>query len=161
MEIYLSIGSNLGDRRRHILTAVEKLSDFFRTSPAALSEMHESEAWGFEGPKFLDAVVRYDIPAAGQDPLLHSHALLRQCKRIEKEAGRKEEPLFDAKGRRIYHDRPVDVDILFYGKQTIKTEILTIPHPMIPVRDFILKPLSEVVSEEIRAAFSDFFRGND
>lgn len=159
MEIYLSLGSNLGDRRAHILRAAGRLDDFFQKPHTALSPLRESEAWGFDGPPFLDAVIRYDIPDAGQDARLHAHALLAACKRIEAEEGRRSLPLFDAEGRRIYHDRPIDVDILIYGKERIREADLVIPHPLIGVRDFIRLPLEELASEEIRENFSHIFSG--
>ena len=64
---------------------------------------------------------------------------------------------FDKEGRRIYHDRTIDIDILFYGTETIDTESLKVPHPLISQRDFVLIPLREIAKPSLRAAFPELF----
>ena len=74
--------------------------------------------------------------------------LLRICKRIERAMGRREAPEYDAQGRRIYHDRPIDIDILLYGDERIDTPELQIPHPLMRQRDFIMRPLEEIFPQK-------------
>jgi 2-amino-4-hydroxy-6-hydroxymethyldihydropteridine diphosphokinase len=84
--------------------------------------------------------------------------ILRQVKEVEQKLGRDlSEPLFDAEGNRIYHNRTIDIDILCYGDFTIKTHDLIIPHPLIAERDFVKKPLLEISKPEIREAFPEIF----
>lgn len=157
MEIYLALGSNLGDRRRNILDALGMLDRLLGTVHDRLSSILESESWGFEAPPFLDAVAVYRIPDPG-DPYAFAESLLGMCKEVERAMGRKDGPLFDEGGKRVYHDRTIDVDILFLGRYIVDTPQLSIPHPLISERDFILAPLKEVLSDEIRSAFGTIFR---
>lgn len=145
MEIYLSLGSNLGNRKANILSATEHLEDFFQMHCSAKSPIMEFPSWGFEAPDFLNGVVRFDLPDCGFSPDLYGHALLREIKKIETEAGRVEEVLFSADGKRIYHNRTIDIDILYMGKEVIESEDLTVPHPLISQRDFVKLPLASVV----------------
>ena len=71
--------------------------------------------------------------------------------------GRKDERLYDDQGKRIYHDRIIDIDILFFGSSCVNMPDLVIPHPLIAAREFILNPLRQVVSDEICSTFSDIF----
>ena len=159
MEIYLSLGSNLGDRRAQIEKAAARLDRFFAQPRTGLSPLEESAAWGFDGPPFLDAVIRYDIPDAGQDPDLYARAILREAKAIEAEAGREPGPLFDAGGRRIYRSRPIDVDILFLDTETIQNEVLTIPHEKLAERPFFHPLLAAVASDKISRRWRALFPG--
>lgn len=160
MEIYLSLGSNLGNRRANIMQALGLLDEALGVSFSRLSSIDESESWGFDGPAFLDCVVRYDLPeGAGSEgtmvPEPGPEALLGLCKEIERRLGRHETLEFDADGGRVYHDRTIDIDILLYGKFRMDTPQLCIPHKLISSRDFIKKPLREVVSEELALHFKD------
>lgn len=149
MEVYFSIGSNLGDRRLNIIQALGMLDEAFGCSYKRLSAIEESESWGFDGPAFLDCAVCYDIP----DP--DHGAILAVCKDIERRLGRRETLEFREDGERVYHDRTVDIDILFCGTETVETPDLTVPHKLISKREFIKKPLREIVSAEIAEHFKD------
>ena len=70
--------------------------------------------------------------------------ILEKCKDIERKLGRTEAPEYDEDGKRIYHDRTVDIDILLFGDNIIDCEELTIPHKLMYERDFVMKPLSEI-----------------
>ena len=155
--LYLSIGSNRGDRRKNILEAVRMLDEGLRVRHAALSGLSEFPSWGFDGADFLNCAVRYDIPAAGQDMRLHARAVLGLAKEIESRLGRTREILFDEAGNRIYRDRPIDIDILFYGPLRMDEPSLTIPHKLIGERDFVKIPLREVAMPDIRSAFPELF----
>lgn len=149
IEIYLSLGSNLGDREGNIALAVKLLDQRIGVRHSALSKIIETEPWGgAEGGAFLNAAVRYEVPRAGQDAGLYCRALLEKCKEIERELGRKGGPEYFEDGTRHYRARTIDIDILFYGRESIVTEGLTIPHPLIAQRDFVKVPLAEILSGE-------------
>lgn len=156
VDVFLGLGTNEGDRDRNLLKAMTLLDAVFGCYPERISRIVETPAWGFEGPDFLNLCVLYRLPRKGT-PEEHATAILRQIKDIEKEMGRKEEPLFDDAGNRLYHNRIIDIDILCYGDHRIETEELTIPHPLIAQRDFVKKPLLEISKPEIRNAFPEIF----
>lgn len=168
MEVYFSLGSNLGDRKANILKALSMLDEGLGISYSRISSIDESESWGFDGPAFLDAVVCYDLPDMEDKSKIATNsengtmipektavALLDLCKNIERKLGRRESLEFGTDGRRIYHDRIIDIDILFLGTLEINLPQLVIPHKLISKRDFIKKPLREVLSEEIATHFKD------
>ena len=154
--MFLGLGSNLGDRDLNLLKAMNLLDEAFGMHPERISRIVETPAWGFEGPDFLNLCVLYRLPRKGT-PEEHSEEILRKVKDIEKALGRKDEALFDADGKRVYHNRIIDIDILLYGTQIIKTESLTIPHPLIGQRDFVKKPLLEISKPAVREAFPEIF----
>lgn len=157
VNVYLGLGSNLGNRELNLLKAVNLLDEAFGTHPERISRILETPAWGFEGQPFLNFCVLYRLPRIG-NPEDHALEILRQVKEVEKALGRDlEEPLYDAEGKRIYHDRIIDIDILCYGAFTIKNHDLIIPHPHIAERDFAKKPLLEISKPEIRDAFPEIF----
>ena len=156
VNVYLGLGSNLGDRRQNLTRALELLDQGFGRHYEALSEMVETEAWGFEGEPFLNACVLYRIGRKGS-PEKHGREILALCKEVERALGRTDAPEYDAQGARVYHNRTVDIDILFYGKDRIDTEELTVPHPRIGERDFVKVPLAEIAKPSLKAAFPEYF----
>ena len=156
VSVYLGLGSNKGDRRKNIERALELLDEGLGCHYTALSRLIETKAWGFKGDKFLNACVLYRIYRKGT-PEEQGHEILALCKEIERVLGRDEKPEFDAEGKRIYHNRTMDIDILFYGNEHIDTEDLTVPHPLISVRDFVKIPLAEIAKPTLRAAFPEIF----
>ena len=157
IDLYLSLGSNLGDRRRNILDAVKALDKAFGKRHTACSEIIETEPWG-EGPTapFLNACARWHLERQAEVSA-QAHAVLAVCQGVERSLGRGEHPLFDAAGKRIYRDRPIDIDILLFGAETIESKTLTIPHPLIAQRDFVLIPLREIAKAELKRTFPDLF----
>ena len=151
VNVYFSLGSNLGDRENNISEALRRMDEAFGTHYSALSKIIETEPFGFSGEAFLNAAVLYRIPA--ESPLW----TLYQVKAIEREMGRTDAPEYDAEGKRIYHSRIIDIDILFYGKEIIDTPELTIPHKGIAERDFVLIPLREIARQSLRKAFPEYF----
>lgn len=151
MDVYLGLGSNLGDRRRNILDAVDMLDDFFGVGHDALSTLIETEPWGFDSDdKFLNAVVRYDAEVPrGTDMEDFCISLLDACKDIEVKLGRTDLPEYDMEGRRHYSSRTIDIDILTVGDFEMRTERLTIPHPLMTERDFVMVPLSEICKGQV------------
>ena len=156
VDVFLGLGSNLGDRDLNLLKAMNLLDEAFGMHPERISRIVETPAWGFEGPDFLNLCVLYRLPRTGT-PEEQATRILRQVKEIEKALGRKEEALFDADGKRVYHNRIIDIDILLYGTHVIHTEDLTIPHPLIGQRDFVKKPLLEISKPAVREAFPEIF----
>ena len=157
VNVYLGLGSNEGDRDLMLLRAVNMLDVAFGTHPERISRIVSSPAWGFEGPDFLNMCVLYRLPRQGT-PEEHATQILATVKAVERALGRQpQEVMMDDTGRRIYHNRPIDIDILYYGTQEIHTEELTIPHPLIGQRDFVKKPLKEISKPDIREAFPDIF----
>jgi 2-amino-4-hydroxy-6-hydroxymethyldihydropteridine diphosphokinase len=156
VSVYLGLGSNLGDRRKNLERALTLLDEGFGRHYTALSRMIETKAWGFKGDKFLNACVLYRIYRKGS-PEEQGHEILALCKEIERTLGRDEKPEYDADGNRIYHNRTIDIDILFYGTEHIDTEDLTVPHPLIAERDFVKIPLAEIAKPSLRTAFPEYF----
>ena len=141
VDVYFSLGSNQGDRRACIEEALRRLDREIGRPYDALSSIIETPAWGFDGPAFLNCVVRY---RTARQP----HTLLKICKRIERAMGRRGAPEYDADGHRIYRDRPIDIDILLYGDERIDTPDLQVPHPLMGERDFVMRPLAEIFPQK-------------
>jgi 2-amino-4-hydroxy-6-hydroxymethyldihydropteridine diphosphokinase len=131
---YLSLGSNVGDRRRHLADAIAALGAH-GVEVEAVSSAYETEPVGeiLEQPDFLNAAVRV---RTALEPL----ELLRICKAIEVELGR----MF---GGPRHGPRPIDVDILLLGDVELRSEGLTLPHPELAHRRFVLVPLLELDPE--------------
>ena len=132
MSTYLGLGSNLGDKRRNINGALGLISERvgeIRT----LSGFYETQSWGYESAEsYLNIVVEVET---GLSPT----ALLAVTQAIESDSGRQ---LKTINGQ--YHDRTIDIDILLYDDLIINTPDLTIPHPLMHQRDFVLQPLTEI-----------------
>ena len=156
VSVYLGLGSNLGNRLQNLTQALDRLDKAFGCHYTALSRIIETKAWGFKGDKFLNACVLYRIYKKGT-PEEQGHEILAACKEIERTLGRRDTPEFDAEGRRIYHNRTIDIDLLFYGNERIDTDDLTVPHPRIAERDFVKIPLAEIAKPSLKAAFPEYF----
>jgi len=128
---YLGLGSNLGDRKQNLVRALDLLSQHVVIEQ--LSSVYETEPVGYkEQPLFLNTVCRISTE-------LNPEKLLRLAKKIESELGRT--PAFPNAPRRI------DIDILFYGDEVLNTRDLTIPHPRLVERAFVLVPLAEIAPD--------------
>ena len=126
--VYLALGSNLGDREINLRTALGRLSAFVQIT--LRSSIYETEPVGVrEQPWFLNMVI-------GGTTTLSPVDLLRLAKKIENEMGR-------AEGIR-FGPRPIDIDILFYDRLIELSPALTIPHPRLHERAFVLTPLAEI-----------------
>lgn len=128
---FLGLGSNVGDRMEHLLAAV-RLLDEHGVEVRARSSVYETEPVGeiLDQPDFLNAVVRVSTD-------LEPEALLDVCKAIEVEQGR-------MLGGPRHGPRPLDVDLLLLGEVERSTERLTLPHPQVTARRFVLVPLLEL-----------------
>ena len=135
--IYLVLGSNLGDRAWNLEQAKALLAEALRTDMLC-SEILETEAVGFEGPAFLNQAVCFESDITPE-------ALLDLCQEIEVKLGRPaHEAEYDAAGRRIFHDRTIDIDILLFNGQEIHTDRLDIPHPQLWERPDVKELLNDI-----------------
>ena len=128
---YLGLGTNVGNKRGNLVTAAALLAE--RVGDVlALSGFYETEPWGFESENFfLNAAVKLKTSFP---PL----ELLQITQQIEKELGRAE------KSNGVYHDRIIDIDILLYDDEVLQIPGLTLPHPLMHERKFVMEPLAEI-----------------
>ena len=133
-ELYLSLGSNLGDRAENLRRAIALIGERVG-AVQRVSSFIETEPWGFESKnRFLNAAVMVLTTLSPEE-------CLKATQQIERELGRK------SKSRNgNYHDRPIDIDLLLYGDLKLSTPKLTIPHPRMHERDFVMIPLREILS---------------
>ena len=132
--VYLSLGSNLGDRKATMRRAIGLLNER-AGSVDRQSSFIETEPWGFESTnKFLNMCVRLLTT-------LSPEQLLMATKQIERELGRTQKSV---NGQ--YHDRPIDIDILMYDDVHLDSDDLTLPNPHMQEREFVMKPLREILS---------------
>jgi len=130
---YLSLGSNLGERDNNLRQALTLLSE--KVSVEEISSVYETEPVGYkEQPLFLNLVCRISTNLPPEE-------LLLLAKEIEAKMGRM--PSFPNS------PRPIDIDILFYDNQIVETPNLTIPHPRLKERAFVLIPLAELAPDLI------------
>ena len=134
---YLGLGTNIGNRKENLTRAVEALS-LALGHCAAVSSFMETAPWGFESENaFLNCAVAFETALTPEE-------LLETTERIERELGRTTKS-----NGGTYHDRIIDIDILLYGNKTIATPRLTIPHPLMHLRGFVLEPLSEIAPDTV------------
>jgi 2-amino-4-hydroxy-6-hydroxymethyldihydropteridine diphosphokinase len=127
---YIGIGSNMGDRPAFCREAVRLISRFPTTSILAVSSLYETAPLERTGQDwFINCV-------AAVETLLSARELLRACQEVEQFLGRKRTVRFGP--------RTIDLDLLVYGDQIIKGPDLTIPHPRVHLRRFVLEPLNEI-----------------
>jgi len=139
--VYLSIGSNSGDRRALIGRAVAALSLLPDVRSIRTSDYYRSEAWGFESAnEFLNiaVVLRFDRDHKWTDA--EAEALLDITQGIERKIS--SVPHRNADGS--YRDREIDIDIIAIDDQTIKTPRLTVPHPLAAQRPFVTIPIAQL-----------------
>ncbi|MGM9760599.1 MAG: 2-amino-4-hydroxy-6-hydroxymethyldihydropteridine diphosphokinase [Parabacteroides sp.] len=134
---YLSLGTNLGDRKSHLVQAVALLAERAGTI-GALSSLYETEPWGFQSAnRFLNIALQLET---SRPPL----ELLAVTRLIEIEMGRV------AKSRSgVYEDRVIDIDLLLYEGAIMQTDVLTLPHPHMHERRFVLEPMAEIAPDLI------------
>lgn len=133
--LYLSLGTNLGDRPNNLKSAVELIALQVGTVKAQ-SDVIETDPWGFESAnRFLNMVIKVET---NLQPLEALHV----TQEIERRLGRREKSV---NGQ--YHDRLIDIDLLIYDDTTMSTPELTLPHPRMYQRDFVMKPLLQIAPE--------------
>lgn len=135
--IYLVLGSNLGDREWNLEQAKALLAEALKVDMLC-SQVLETEAIGFDGAAFLNQAVCFDCA-------IEPEALLDICQDIEVRLGRpRHQPEYDAQGRRIFHDRTIDIDIVLLDDRQIHTDRLTIPHPQLWERPYVKELLNDI-----------------
>lgn len=133
--VYLSLGTNIGDRSLNLKKAIDEIKSIQDTEIKKVSEILETKPFGYlEQDDFLNCCVEIET-------LLLPLELLRELQNIENKMGRKREIKW---GPRI-----IDIDILFYNKEIVELDELIIPHPWICEREFVLEPLKEIAPNYI------------
>jgi dihydropteroate synthase/2-amino-4-hydroxy-6-hydroxymethyldihydropteridine diphosphokinase len=133
VQVYLALGSNLGDRHGYLIEALTRLQAHVNVD--AVSSIYQTEPWGYaDQPRFLNA-------ACAGTTELSPEELLHFVKAIEADMGR--EWTFR------YGPRRIDIDILLYGDAVIDTDDYRVPHPGLPRRDFVLAPLVEIAADVV------------
>ncbi len=141
--VALLLGANVGDVQRTLESVCEDLQREVGAIVAS-SEVLRSAAWGFEAPDFLNQAL---LISTSLEPL----ELLDVTQRIEERWGRQREDEQRAKaesGAR-YLPRSIDIDIILYGDRVVECERLTVPHPLMGEREFVLRPLAQVASSVV------------
>jgi 2-amino-4-hydroxy-6-hydroxymethyldihydropteridine diphosphokinase len=131
---YIGLGSNLGDREGFLRRAVELLRDEADIDVVAVSSVRETDPVGFlDQPRFLNAAVEVETP-------LTARALLERLLAMEHALGRRRD------GPR-FGPRTIDLDLLLYGDESVDEPGLTVPHPRLAERRFVLEPLHEIAPD--------------
>lgn len=137
--IYLGLGSNLGRREENLQKALASLVPDITVTK--ISAIYETEPMYVQNqPKFLNMVCEAKTELAPMQ-------VLHKLQMAEREGGREE----------YTHNkpRPIDIDLLFYGTEVVKTPELTIPHPKIPERAFVLDPMSEIAPDFVHPVLGE------
>ena len=132
MIAYVGIGANLGDARANVADAIERLGRLPQTRLLKASASYRTAPIDSSGPDYINAVARIETE-------LDPHALLAALQDIEQAHGR-ERPYRNA-------PRTLDLDLLLYGDEVIATAALTVPHPRMLERAFVLTPLLEIAPD--------------
>ena len=131
--VFLSLGSNLGDRKENLMTAISKIEESIG-NVISISRIYETEPWGYQSLNpFLNMAISLEA-------ILQPFDLLAYVKKIEIEMGR------DSTSNG-YSDRPIDIDIIFYDDLVLESKDLTIPHPLMSKRRFVLEPMVEIAPD--------------
>ena len=128
---FLGLGTNMGDRDVNLEAALAAIGGIPATTLLRRSPVYESKPWGkIDQPDFLNMVAEVTTQ-------LEPHTLHRHLQKIERDMGRDE-------GGEKWGPRPIDIDLLLYGKRTLKTASLVVPHPRMWERRFVLRPLLDL-----------------
>lgn len=142
--VFLSLGSNLGDRVGYLQQATSLLSAIPDVKIVATSSFYESEPWQMDSENwFVNAVVQISTT-------LEPEKLLKECQRIESQLGRNS---IHRTSNGNYTDRTIDIDILFYDNKIINTPDLVIPHKFFHKRAFLMVPMLEIAQDFVHPLF--------
>ena len=167
-EVFLGLGSNIGERETILNQACKEIERLIGPV-VGRSAFIETEPWGFKSAnKFMNAVVRCHTDL---EPL----PLLNVTQSIERILGKRKKHATERNPSpstlhlppstihlppsTLYHDRPIDIDILLYDCATINEPRLQVPHPLMLQRDFVMIPLREVLKQEGDEKYMDFLFG--
>jgi 2-amino-4-hydroxy-6-hydroxymethyldihydropteridine diphosphokinase len=129
---YLILGGNRGNRQEIISTAIDLLARQIG-SIHSMSALYESESWGFSSELFINQIVVFQTSLSPEE-------VLDRCLETESRLGR-------VRSTGKYEARTIDIDILYFDGRIIESERLTVPHPRISARKFVLLPLAEIAPE--------------
>ncbi len=138
--IVLLLGGNIGDSRgyiRNAYTLLEQQLGFV----SHISSFYQTQAWGFEADDFINLAIIIITEKSPQECLLITQAIEEELGRIDQDSGQK------------YASREIDIDIIFYGEEIVETNHLTIPHPRMDQRNFVLQPLAEIIPDFIHPVY--------
>jgi 2-amino-4-hydroxy-6-hydroxymethyldihydropteridine diphosphokinase len=134
--VFIALGSNQGDRELNLLRAIAEIGKLIPSRITALSSFYETEPVGpVEQENFLNAVLRLEAH-------LSPHELLSELQRIETEVFRRVRTVH-------WGPRPMDLDILLFGNLILSEEKLSIPHPRLHERGFVMVPLAEIAPDVV------------
>jgi 2-amino-4-hydroxy-6-hydroxymethyldihydropteridine diphosphokinase len=131
--VYISIGSNLGERELNLQKAIFLIQKRVG-AVVRISSVYNTPSWGFESEDFLNACLQLETNLSPKE-------LLEELLNIEKTLGRER----SSEGE--YQSRNIDIDIIYYGNAIVQLEKLTIPHPRMQDRRFVLRPLSDIAPQ--------------
>jgi 2-amino-4-hydroxy-6-hydroxymethyldihydropteridine diphosphokinase len=136
-QVYLGLGSNLGNKEQNLHNAIQKIEKRIGKI-VSLSAFYVTAPLGFtSGNNFLNAVLC-------SESLLFPLEILKETQVMEYEMGRVNKSVDG-----IYQDRLIDIDLLLYDRLIMKTETLTLPHPLMSERLFVMEPMAEIAPEMI------------
>lgn len=134
-KLYISLGSNLGNKEEKLRRAIELINERIG-SVLRTSSFIETEPWGFQSENtFLNAACLVETS-------LTPMQCLKETQKIERLLGRTKKSK-----NGVYHDRPIDLDLLLYDNLEMNTTELTLPHPCMQERDFVMIPLREIMED--------------
>ena len=159
--VVLLIGGNQGDRNALIQQATELIRQRIG-SVVAMSRIYETEPWGeFEVGSDELRVKSFLNCGLLVETALTAHQVLHEALAIEKELGRERTPVSPSISRlspRLYHSRPIDIDIIFWNDEVVDTADLVVPHPRMHLRQFVLEPLCEIIPDYVHPQFGKTVR---
>lgn len=130
--LYLSIGSNLGDKRNFLLQAIALIRERVGRV-VCMSRFYETEPWGYTSTNtYLNAALEVETSLSALE-------VLAITQDIERELGRQRKSM-----NREYFDRPIDIDLLLMDDIVVETDVLTLPHPLMHERLFVMEPMVEI-----------------
>ena len=139
--VYLGLGTNLGDKAANLHAAVHLISGKIG-KVISLSSFYATAPWGFESENsFLNAAICVETSLSPLEVLHRTQEIERTLGRTHKSTGG------------IYYDRIIDIDLLLYNKEIIQTPELTLPHPLMLQRDFVMNPLVEIAPDVVHPVF--------
>ncbi len=145
-QVFLSLGSNKGDRLKYLEKAIILIQN--KTGKIVkISDIFESKSWAYEDNDYLNALIEIETDLSPEE-------LLKKTQKIEKELGRNTKT-YTKNGKTVYSARTIDIDIIFYDGKIINSEHLTIPHPLMHLRRFVLFPMTQIAPDFIHPVFNE------
>lgn len=146
MNVYLGLGTNLGDKEKNLRMAVQYIEKRIG-KVVSLSAFYATEPWGFSSDNaFLNAAVGVETSLTPMEVLAVSQAIEREMGRTHKSAGG------------AYSDRVIDIDLLLYAGLVLDAPALKLPHPLMHERLFVMEPLAEIAPEVVHPVLQKTMR---